>query len=176
MQRDKNETHWIQIISESRSYAAGIAAYCRDNDISYKNYYRWFSKLKKDHPEWSTQEEGSGTEEVPVKSKSSRRKITAERKADILREIENAPHGQVGAILRREGIYSSTVTKWKAERAHRALSPKKRGPKVDAKEKEIQFLKEQVARLTNKLNKAEKVIDLQKKISDILGMTNSEES
>jgi len=114
--------------------------------------------------------------EVP--EKRHRRKFTAQYKLRILAEAEACDKpGQLGALLRREGLYSSNLSTWKKQQEAgllEALSPKKRG----RKSKEKNPLAQQVARLEREnehlkeqLRKAEIIIDVQKKISQILGIS-----
>jgi len=82
--------------------------------------------------------------------------------------------GGVGALLRREGLYSSLLTYWKRERAEgirEALTPRKRGPKCkrNPMEEEVQKLRRQNARLTEDLRKAHIIIDVQKRVAALLG-------
>ena len=102
--------------------------------------------------------------------------ITAEYKQRILAEAEvaAAQPGGVGALLRREGLYSSLLSYWRRERAdgiREALTPRKRGPKSKhhPMEEEIQKLRRQNARLTEDLRKAHIIIDVQKKVAALLG-------
>jgi transposase len=97
-------------------------------------------------------------------------------KQRILIEAEAAAAipGGVGALLRREGLYSSLLTYWKRERAdgiREALTPRKRGPKSkhNPMEEEVQKLRRQNARLTEDLRKAHIIIDVQKKVAALLG-------
>jgi transposase-like protein len=82
--------------------------------------------------------------------------------------------GGLGALLRREGLYSSLLTYWRRERAQgilEALTPQKRGPKSkrNLMEEEVQKLRRQNARLTEDLRKAHIIIDVQKKVAALLG-------
>jgi transposase-like protein len=95
---------------------------------------------------------------------------TAEYKQRILEEAEAAAvtRGGLGALLRREGLYSSLLAYWRRERAQgilEALTPQKRGPKSkrDPIEEEVQKLRRQNARLSEDLRKAHIIIDVQKK-------------
>lgn len=171
MNREEAEKYWIDIISDSRTYASGIAAYCRDKHISIKSYYVWFAKLKGAHPEWAIEakQDADITREVRPKSIKTRRFFSAEEKSQILDEVDAAKHGEIGAILRREGLYSATLQKWKSERAQRSLEPRKRGPKENPEAKEIKRLNAEVAKLTRRLEQAEDIIEVQKKIASILG-------
>ena len=106
---------------------------------------------------------------------AKRRSFTADYKQRILSEADRAKgSGGVGALLRREGLYSSLLTTWRRERAsgvRQALAPQKRGPKSkrDPVQEEIQRLQKDNARLTEQLRKAEIVIDVQKKVGALLG-------
>lgn len=110
--------------------------------------------------------------EVPAKAK--RRAFTAEYKKRILAQADAATEsGAIGALLRREGLYSSHLTTWRQERAagiDRAFS-KKRGPKVrrDAAAEENAKLRRHNQRLTEELRKAHLIIDVQKKVAALLG-------
>jgi transposase len=111
-----------------------------------------------------------------VVAQAKRRTYTAEYKQRILREAEAAAatRGGLGALLRREGLYSSLLTYWRRERAKgvlEALTPQKRGPKSKRNllEEENQKLHRQNARLTEDLRKAHIIIDVQKKVAALLG-------
>src|SRR5208283_927723 len=111
-----------------------------------------------------------------VVAKAKRRTYTAEYKQRILLEAEAAAttRGGLGALLRREGLYSSLLTYWRRERAQgvlEALTPQKRGPKSKRNplEEENQKLRRQNARLTEDLRKAHIIIDVQKKVAALLG-------
>src|SRR6266576_3335905 len=111
-----------------------------------------------------------------VVAKAKRRTYTAEYKQRILLEAESAAatRGGLGALLRREGLYSSLLTYWRRERANgirEALTPQKRGPKSKRNplEEENLKLQRQNARLTEDLRKAHIIIDVQKKVAALLG-------
>ena len=113
--------------------------------------------------------------EVPVKK--PRRKFTAKYKLQILQEADVCTEpGQRGALLRREGLYSSNLTTWRRQKDEgllEALSPKKRGRKEKEKNplaKKVTELERENERLRKRLKKAETIIDVQKKISEILGI------
>jgi transposase len=120
---------------------------------------------------------GSSSRPDPeVVAKRKRRTYTAEYKQRILEEAEvaAATRGGLGALLRREGLYSSLLTYWRRERANgilEALTPQKRGPKSKRHpmEEEVQKLRRQNARLTEDLRKAHIIIDVQKKVAALLG-------
>ena len=110
-----------------------------------------------------------------VVAQAKRRRFTADYKQRILAEADQAKgSGGIGALLRREGLYSSLLTTWRRERkagALKALAPRKRGPKSkrDPVVAENQQLRRQNQRLTEDLRKAEIVIDVQKKVAALLG-------
>lgn len=110
--------------------------------------------------------------EVPAKAQ--RRKFTAEYKLRIVREAERckAP-GEIGALLRREGLYSSLLTAWRREveqGARSALRSKKRGPKARGVDPRVKELERENARLRKRLEHAELIITVQKKVSALLGI------
>jgi transposase len=111
-----------------------------------------------------------------VSAKPERRKFSAEYKQRILAEAEACTEaGQIGALLRREGLYSSNLTHWRqqgAEGSLKALSPKKRGPKPDPVAAENAALRRQIERLEAELKRAETIIEVQKKLSDLLGLSD----
>jgi transposase-like protein len=116
--------------------------------------------------------------EVP--EKKPRRKFTAKYKLRILAEADACSQpGQLGALLRREGLYSSNLTTWRKQKAQgilQAMSPKKRGRKRKQKNplaKQVAQLEKENRRLQDKLKKAEAIIEVQKKISEILGINQN---
>ena len=106
---------------------------------------------------------------------AKRRAFTAEYKLAILAEADAAAHtGGIGALLRREGLYSSHLVTWRRERQAgmlKGLTPHKRGPKSkrNPQDEEIQKLRRENQRLTEELRKAAIVIDVQKKVGALLG-------
>jgi transposase len=116
-------------------------------------------------------EERPSTEVV---SRPARRKYTAEYKLRILREVDACKGtGEIGALLRREGLYSSNLSKWRQQRARGeldGLSEQRRGPKEDPQAVENARLKRENERLREELRKAQLIIDVQKKVSQLLGM------
>src|SRR5712664_1551166 len=111
-----------------------------------------------------------------VVAKAKRRTYTAEYKQRILEEADAAAatRGAIGTLLRREGLYFSLLTTWRRERSsgiREALRSRRRGPKSKHNpfEEEIQQLRRQVVQLTEKLRKAEIIIDVQKKVAALLG-------
>jgi len=117
-----------------------------------------------------------------VAEKKARRKFTAKYKLEILKGTDGCTGpGQLGALLRREGLYSSNLTTWRRQRDGGlldALSPKKRGRKEKEKNPlapKVADLEKENERLRKKLRKAEIIIDVQKKISEILGIAQPSE-
>ena len=109
-----------------------------------------------------------------VNAKPERRQFSAEYKRRILEEADACTEaGQIGALLRREGLYSSNLTHWRQQRAAgslKALSPKKRGPKPDPLADENAALRRRIERLEADLKRAETIIEVQKKLSELLGL------
>jgi transposase-like protein len=106
-----------------------------------------------------------------------RRTFTAKDKLRILADIDRAAETRgIGAILRREGLYSSTLSEWRRQRdagAFSALVPGKRGPRTvepNLLSVEVAALQRNNARLTQRLARAEAVIDIQKKVAALLGI------
>jgi len=116
--------------------------------------------------------EGVPDPEVPAKAK--RRKFTAEYKLRIVREAERCKQpGEIGALLRREGLYSSLLTAWRREveqGSRAALRSKKRGPKARVVDPRVKELERENARLRKRLEQAEIIISVQKKVSKLLGI------
>ena len=111
-----------------------------------------------------------------VVADAKRRTFTAEYKLRILAEADAAAAqpGAIGALLRREGLYSSHLATWRRERQAgilKGLTPHKRGPKSkrNPQEEEMQKLRRENQRLTEELRKAAIVIDVQKKVGALLG-------
>ena len=116
--------------------------------------------------------------ESEVRARAARRRFTAEYKLQILREADQcAGMGEVGALLRREGLYSSHLTTWRRQREHGALvalAPKKRGRSAAAASplaRRVAELERDKARLERRLKQAEAIIDAQKKLAEILGLS-----
>jgi transposase-like protein len=114
--------------------------------------------------------------EVP--EKKPRRKFTAKYKLEILEKVETCTRpSQIGLLLRKEGLYSSNLTTWRKQRDKgllEAMTPKKRGRKKVEKNplaQEVARLQGDNERLKKKLKQAETIIEVQKKISQILGIS-----
>ena len=111
-----------------------------------------------------------------VVPKAKRRQFTAEYKLRIVREADACTEpGQIGSLLRREGLYSSYLSTWRRQREKgqlQALSSKKRGRKgQDSSAEELAQLRRENERLRARLEQAEIIIDVQKKLSKLLGLT-----
>jgi transposase len=126
---------------------------------------------------------GKLTPEVPdpeVRPKAKRRTFSAEYKLRILDEAAACTRpGERGALLRREGLYSSHLTHWRRERRDGVLAglqPKKRGRKTDPLALENANLRRDQARLQAKLERAAAIIDVQKKLSALLGLPMTNET
>ena len=115
-----------------------------------------------------------------VLARAKRRTYTGEFKQKILTEADAARgSGEIGAVLRQHRLYSSHLTKWRKERKAgilEGLAPQKRGPKSKANPlaAENQKLRRDNGRLTDRLRKAEIVIDVQKKVAMLLGIAIAE--
>ena len=100
-----------------------------------------------------------------------RRRFTAEYKLRILQEADRCAPGELGALLRREGLYSSNLSKWRRQRQAgqlAGLKPKQRGRKVDAQAQELARLEREKARLQAQLERAELIMEAQKKLLVLL--------
>ena len=113
------------------------------------------------------------TESDPqVVPKAERRKFSAEYKERILAEVDACTErGQIGALLRREGLYSSHLEKWRTQRKHGKLGGDKRGRKSDPQAAETARLQRENERLRARLAQAEEIIQVQKKLAQLLGKT-----
>ncbi len=104
--------------------------------------------------------------EVPARH--ARRRFTTAYKLEILRKADACTrHGELGALLRKEGLYSSHLITWRQQRAT-GLTPKKRGRKAVPVDPEKKKLEQENRRLTTRLKKAEALLDFQKKLSSLL--------
>lgn len=128
----------------------------------------------KNEVETAGEPEGQSMPKTEVGSKPRRKQFSAAERLRILREVDACQgSGEVGALLRREGIYSSYLTTWRRQKERGeldGLSPQKRGPKVDPQAIENAKLRRENEKLKEQLRKAELIIDIQKKVSQILGV------
>jgi transposase-like protein len=126
----------------------------------------------------STTMEASGmTVATEVVAKAQRRRFTAADKLRVLREADRCTKpGELGALLRREGLYTSHLSAWRQARQRgelAGLAPRARGPKpqpVDPRDRKIAELERENRRLSARLERAEGLIAVQKKVSQLLGI------
>jgi transposase len=109
-----------------------------------------------------------------VSEKATRRRFTEAYKEQILAEADQCTDpGELGEMLRREGLYSSSLSRWRRQRTAGTLESRLRGRKPNPNKKETQELaklKRDNARLTERLRQAELIIEVQKKISEMMGI------
>lgn len=115
-----------------------------------------------------------GPKEVEVSAKARRRFFTAEYKRRILKEADRCMKpGEIGELLRREGLYSSSLGKWRRQRERgemAGLTAKGRGPAAKEKNplaKRVAELEREVARLRARAERAEALVELQKKVAQL---------
>ena len=129
----------------------------------------------------SQSSEKVGETDPEVSPRAKRRKFTITEKQRIVREANHCTKpGEIGALMRREGIYSSMLASWRtqqtcAERA--ALAPPRRGPKPVAnlaEQRELKQLSGENARLRGELKRAQIIIDVQKKLCSLLGLPTAD--
>ena len=110
-----------------------------------------------------------------VSARPVRRRLTPAYKLRILNEVDAAEPGQMGAVLRREGLYSSYLTTWRRQKERGELNgstAKKRGPLPKTDEptrRKVAQLEKENSRLARQLKRAEQIIEVQKKIAELLG-------
>ena len=113
-----------------------------------------------------------GAPDPEVRERPKRRRFTAEYKLRIVREADACKRdGDLGALLRREGLYSSHLTVWRRqldEIAEAGLKARKRGSKGKAVDPRVKKLESENARLKRRLEEAETIIAFQKKLSELL--------
>jgi|TARA_B100001964_G_C13695893_1_gene363853 transposase-like protein len=122
---------------------------------------------------------GAGVTMAPepeVAAKAKRRRFSAEYKLRILEEIDRAAPGQRGAILRREGLYSSSISAWRQARRKGSLSTlsARRGPKAKPlviESRRIAKLERELTRTKEELRKAHLILDVQGKVAELLGFS-----
>ena len=115
--------------------------------------------------------------QTEVVAKAARRRFTAAEKLRVLKEADRCTKpGELGALLRREGLYSSHLSVWRAARRNgelAGLAARARGPKakaVDPRDRKIAELERETRRLQARLERAEGLIEVQKKVSQLLGI------
>jgi transposase len=120
-------------------------------------------------------EDRGGRPDPEVPAKARRRRFTAKYKLRVLEELDRAEAGKQGAILRREGLYSSHISDWRKARRDGALSTlsRKRGRKpkpADGRDKRISKLERENARLHEELRRARLILEVQGKVAGLLGI------
>ncbi|MDX1497352.1 MAG: transposase [Salinisphaeraceae bacterium] len=121
------------------------------------------------------QQNGQGQRPGPeVVVGPSRRQFSREYKLRILAEVEQCQRGEIGAVLRREGLYSSTVSRWRQQKAAGKLDGQAadRGRERKEEQQEIKRLRRENARLKAELSKKEAIIEVQKKLSALLAVVD----
>ena len=115
-------------------------------------------------------------EDVEVSAKARRRQFTAKYKREILQKADACKQpGEIGTLLRSEGLYSSHLTTWRKARERgelAGLAPRKRGRKPappDPRDRELVELRRQITRLTARAERAEALVEVQKKVAALLG-------
>ena len=115
-----------------------------------------------------------GAPDPEVTERAKRRRFTAEYKLRVLRKADACKgDGDVGALLRREGLYSSQLAAWRRQRdeiAKAGLKARKRGPKGKVVDPQVKQLKRENARLKRRLERVELMLTIQKKASEMLGI------
>jgi len=114
--------------------------------------------------------------ETEVSAKAQRRRFTAEYKRRVLKEADRCTRpGEIGALLRREGLYSSALTAWRAARARgelAGLAAKKRGPRarrVDPRDRKLAAQERELVQWKARAQRAEALVEIQKKFSEMVG-------
>ena len=119
---------------------------------------------------------------IEVVAKATRRRFTVEYKRAIVREADACKTpGAIGALLRREGLYSSHLTTWRGarERGELAGAPKKRGPArrvVDSRDAKLAEQAREITRWQKRAERAEALVELQKQVAALLGTPITEPS
>ncbi len=115
-------------------------------------------------------EGGAVPPDPEVPARHAKRRFTTAYKLEILRKADACTRsGELGALLRQEGLYSSHVVTWRRQRAH-GLAPKTRGRKRKAVDPRLKKLEQENRRLTSRLQKTEALLAFQKKVSELLGI------
>lgn len=181
------EKYWTKIIEQARKYPKGITEFCRAMNISKNNYYFWFKRLRAKHPEWhdlsnqpeaivhlraeskiGTAETSLPATEVPVRA--HRKKFSAADRERILKETDGLAAGDLAAALRREGLYVHTLNKWRTQRDLTNMAIKREKGTPNPLSAENRKLREENERLQKRLHQASEIIQIQKKISQMLTM------
>ena len=119
--------------------------------------------------------DAAGVEDPEVREQAKRRRFSAEYKLRIVREADafGKGDGDVAALLRREGLYSSQLSSWRRQRdeiAKVGMTSRKRGRKAKAEDPRVKELERENARLQRRLARVETMLEIQKKTSELLGI------
>jgi transposase len=119
---------------------------------------------------------GVASADTEVVAKAQRRRFTAEYKRQVVREADRCTtSGAIGVLLRREGLYSSHLTNWRAARDRgelEGLAPKQRGPKAvapDPRDKKLAEQEREMGKWRKRAERAEALVEVQKKVAILLG-------
>ena len=119
----------------------------------------------------------AGAPETEVLAKAQRRRFSAEYKRRIVHEADRCLRpGEIGALLRREGLYASALTAWRAARERGALAglaPKRRGPRArrsDPRDRKIAAQEREIVQWKARAQRAEALVEIQKKFSELVGV------
>ena len=119
----------------------------------------------------------AGAPETEVLAKAQRRRFSAEYKRRIVNEADRCLRpGEIGALLRREGLYASALTAWRAARERGALAglaPKRRGPRArrgDPRDRKIAAQEREIVQWKARAQRAEALVEIQKKFSEMVGV------
>ena len=110
-----------------------------------------------------------------VRPRVTRRRFSAEYKHRIVEEADQCRHGELGALLRREGLYHSQLSTWRRQRAAGTLADKPSGPKANPNRAKVKQLEAENAKLRRKLEQAEAIIAAQKKLARLLETLKADE-
>ena len=110
-----------------------------------------------------------------ISPRVTRRRFSAEYKRQILEEADKCQHGELGALLRREGLYYSQLSTWRSQRDAGTLAGKQRGPKANPNAGKVKQLEKENAKLRRKLEQAEAIIAAQKKLARLLETLKEDE-
>ncbi len=113
--------------------------------------------------------------DAEVKPPVMRRRFSAEYKRHILKEADQCQHGELGGLLRREGLYHSQLSTWRRQRKAGTVAGKRRGPKPNPDATQVKQLEKENAQLRRKLEQAEAIISAQKKLARLLETLKEDE-
>jgi transposase-like protein len=183
---EESEKYWTEVIENARKHPQGVRAYCTAHDINLNSYYLWFKRLRRLHPEWTDlsntppeprkKAKRQTQPETEVPPRARRRKFSASERARILRETDGCSNAKVAAILRREGLYTAQLHQWRLERERAMHQARKNKPGRVANPLtgRMSELQTQCVRLEKQLKQANAIMELQKKVSAVLGIVLEE--